>query len=53
MIKTAIVTLEIEYDDLESSSPKRWNWNELLDIGGDEKVTLINFREKANDYISN
>lgn len=47
MIKKAIITLEIEYDDLEASAPKRWNWNELLDISENEQVRILNYREES------
>jgi hypothetical protein len=41
MIKTQTVVLEIQFDDQMSESPDKWNWSELLDLGPDEEVRVL------------
>lgn len=41
MIKTQTVVLEIQFDDQMSERPADWNWRELLDLGPDEEVHVL------------
>jgi len=40
MLKGRKITLEIVYDDEQSSDPLDWNWNALLDLYWNEQVTI-------------
>ena len=40
-MKTQRILLEITYDENESPEPSRWAWTDLLDLGPDEEVKIL------------
>lgn len=40
-MKQQTVTLKIVYDELQNDPPAQWDWPLLLDMGGAERVEII------------
>lgn len=40
-MKTQRILLEITYDENEAQEPSRWNWDDILDLGPDENVQIV------------
>ena len=35
------LSIEVIYDDELTAEPVKWNWNDLLDMAGDEYVEIL------------
>lgn len=44
------ILIEVIYNPTTTESPDKWNWNELLDMGPEEAVGIIN-TYRSVDYI--
>jgi hypothetical protein len=42
----ATIMLEIVFDEHKAASPEAWDWNELLDLGTGESVTVVSYEEE-------
>jgi len=42
---TKYVVLKITYNSYYVESPETWDWNTLLDCGGDENAELVSIRD--------